>query len=291
MSAINANLQALQTAAALGCNQDLMNDSLNRLSSGSKMISVADNPVGAGIAGDMTSQNQRLTAAATNIQNAVSYTQTGSDILSAVGSVLERMSEIATLVQGTTQNSSDVGGYQTEFQGLQDQLRNTIGGTTAEIGGTSDVSSPLGSFDGIALFGANPSGYQVVLGASAGESMTIPATNLQTGAMLGLIQQDSSGNYTVNISSVSATDLTSAIQQVAQDQSSLGAAQERLDLASSTVQTQSQNLGSAISQINDVDVASQSTALATYNVLVQADAAMLAQANSMSAAALKLLKN
>jgi flagellin len=121
--------------------------------------------------------------------------------------------------------------------------------------------------------------------------MTVPATNLRTGAMLNLIQQDSSGAYSLNVSTASAADLSDAIQQVAGGRASLGAAQERLNLAAATVQTQSMNLQSAMSQITDVDVAAQSTALAKYNVLVQVDAAILAQANTTSEAVLKLLKS
>jgi flagellin len=288
LSAINTNLQALQGAFTLDSNQDLLGRTLVSLSSGSKNANVADNPVAAGVANTMTSQNQRLSAAAANIQTAISYTQTADALLNNVGNILDSMSQLVVQAQDPTQSSADVSNYQVQFQGLQNQLRKTIGGTTAEIGGTSDVGSPLGTFNGLALFGA--SGYQVVLGDSANESMTVPATNLRTGATLNLLQQDSSGNFTLNVSSASAVDLTGAIQQVATSQASIGAAQVRLNLASATVQTESQNFGSAISQINDVDVAAESTALAKYNVLVQADAAMLAQAHTTSEAVLKLLK-
>ena len=96
---------------------------------------------------------------------------------------------------------------------------------------------------------------------------------------------------TLTMSTASASDLSGALQQVAASRATLGAAQERLGLASSMVQTQSLNMQSAISQISDVDVAAESTQLAKYNVLVQAGAAMLAQANTTSAAVLKLLQN
>ena len=290
MSTISSSLHGLQLTLTLNRNQSVFNNALTSLSSGSKNSSVADDPVGAGLSGELTSQQQRLNAASTNIQNAVSFAQTGDAILSNVGGVLNRMSELVSLAQDPTQSSTDIANYQTEFQGLQNDLRNTIGGTTAEIGGASGVASPLGAFDGISLFGANPSGYQVVLGASPEDSMTIPATNLQTGAMLSLIQQDSSGNFTLNVSSTSATDVAGAIQQVAIGRATLGGAQARLDLASSSVQTQNQSIGSALSQINDVDVAAASTRLATANVLVQTDAAMAAQANTNASAVLKLLQ-
>jgi len=291
MSAINTNLQALQGALTLGRNQDLLNRTLVSLSSGSKASSVADDPVGSGVASAMTSQTQRLSAAATNIQNAVSYTQAGDSLLGNLANVLNRMSEVIGAAQDPTASAGEIADDQVVFKGLQDQLRNAIGGTTTEIGGATDVASPLGTFNGTALFAPNPSGYQVVFGAAAGDSMTIPATNLRAGAMLNLIQQDSSGNYTLDVSSASAADLTAATQQVAAGRTTLGAAQVRLDLASSTAQVQGQNLASAVSQITDVDVAAASTQLAKYNVLVQADAAMMAQAHTTSEALLKLLQS
>jgi flagellin len=290
MSAISSSLQAFQCAITLDRNQNLLNGTLVSLSSGSKSDNLANNPVGTGVANTLTSQNQRLSAVASNIQNAVSYTQTGSSILDNVGNVLNRMSQIATLAQDPTVSTSGAAAYQIEFQGLQNELRNTIGGTTAEIGGASGGASPLGTYDGTQIFGSSSPGFQVALGASASESMTIPSTNLRTGAMLSLIQQDSSGNYTLGASSASTADLTAATQQVAGAQATFAAAQVRLSLASATMQTQSQNNASAISQINDVDVAAASTQLATYNVLVQVDASMTAQANVNSEAVLKLLK-
>jgi flagellin len=290
MSVINTNLQAMQIAAMLGRNQDLLNGSINQLSSGSRITNPAVDPVGVAISDKLTAQNQRLDAASTNIQNALSYAQTNDSMLGTVGNVLSRLSQLATLAQDPTTSNSDVADYQKEFQTLQGELRRIIGGTTAEIGGTTDIASPEGAFNGAALYGPSATGYQVALGDSAAQSMVIPATNLRTGAMLNLIQQDSSGAYALSVSTATTTDLSAAMQQVGDARTALGAAQERLDLASTAIQTQGVNMQSAISQINDVDVAAGSTALAKYNVLVQADAAILAQANTTSEAVLKLLK-
>ena len=291
MSVINTNLEALQNAITLGRNQDLKTRSLNRLSSGSKVATAADDPAGFGVSSKLSSQTQRLTAVSTNIQNAVSYTQAGETILRNVGNVLSRLNEIATLVGDPTKTTAEVASYQKEFQGLQNGLRITIGGTTAEIGGTADIPVPLGTFNDIALFGPSASGYQVALGDSVGQSMTIPATNLRTGATLNFIQQDATGAYGLSVWNATATNFSDALQQVADYRAQLGSAQERLDLASATIQTKTENMQSAISQISDVDVAAESTQLAKYNILVQAGTAMLAQANTSAESVLKLLQN
>jgi len=291
MSVINTNVQAIESARDLSRTQELLNRSLNRLSSGSKIASPSDDPAGLGVSQKFTSQDQRLGAAATNVQNAVSYTQAADGMLGGIANVLSRMSELQSMAQDTTKNAGDIALYQQEFQTLQDQLRTTVGGTTAEIGGTAGVTALLGTFNGVVLFGPNPTGYQVALGGAVGQTMNIPATNLRTGAMLNLIQQNVAGAYTLDVSSTTPTNLTDAIQQVAGFRASLGASQSRLDLAASTLQVQSENLQSAISRINDVDVALESTQLAKYNVLVQSGTAMLAQANLTPQAVLKLLQN
>lgn len=292
MSSINTNLQALNAALSLDRNQDLLGSSLNRLSSGSKIVSPADDPGGLAVSDKLTAQNLRASAASTNVQNALSYTQTGDSYLSDIGQVLSRMSELATLSQDPTKSASDVSLYQQEFSSLQDQLRATVGGDTATIGGTSDVTSPLGSFNGTTLFGSTTDGgITLDIGSEAGEQMTIPDINLQSGPMLGLIQQDSTGAYTASsTSSGMQATIASALQQVGSDRATLGAVQSRLNIAANTLQIEQQNLSSTVSTISDVDVAQESTQLAKYNVLVQSGTAMLAQANQDPQSVLKLLQ-
>jgi flagellin len=293
MSTINSNLPALTAALSLDRSQDLLSQSMNRLSSGSKIASPGDDPAGLAVAGKLGAQNQRLGAASTNVQNALSYTQTADSFLGSMGGVLTRLSELATMAQDPTKNPSDVALYAQEFQSLQDQLRSTIGGATAQIGGTTAVTAPEGSFNGTTLFGSTAGGGVTLdIGDSAGQQMTIPDINLQSGAMLSMIQQDSSGAYTLQATDSGATAaITAALQQVGADRATLGASQSRLNLAASTIQVEQQNLSSAVSGISDVDVAQESTQLARYNILVQSGAAMLVQANQAPQSVLKLLQN
>ena len=293
MSTINTNVQALTSAVFLNRNEDLLGQSLNRLSSGSKIVRPADDPAGLAVAGRLSAQSQRLSAAGTNVQNAMSYTQTADSFLGSMGNVLDRMGELATLSQDPTKNASDVALYQQEFQSLQDQLRATIGGSTAEIGGTTPVTAPLGTFDGSALFGSTAAGgITIDVGDSAGQQMTIPDVNLRSGAMLAMIQQDATGAYATKATDpgVAAT-ITASIQQLGANRATFGAAQSRLNFAATTLQVEQQNLSSTLSGISDVDVAQESTRLARYNILVQSGTAMLAQANQTPESVLKLLQH
>lgn len=389
MSVINTNIQAIVAARNLNRSQEMLGRSLNRLSSGSKIVSPSDDAAGLAVSEKLDAQNKRVRAADTNVQNAISYVQTSDGFMGGMTKILSRMSELALLAKDVTKNSDDIALYQQEFQTLQDQLRQTIGGTTAQIGGTADMDTPLGQFNGIKLFGddstAVPSvtpgtytpglnlvvgagavigagvafGDDVVVGAGArigadavigdsvqiganayiapdvvignnvviqpgaqvlagpipdgtvigasssptaagltvtvgqavGQTMTIPQINLRDGAMGAIVRQDGAGAYTLDITSGGAiAAITDAIQDVANERALLGASQSRLELASSTLQVEYENLEAAISRIRDVDVATETTQYAKFNILVQSGTAMLAQANQSPQSVLRLLQ-
>lgn len=291
MSVINTNIQAIAGARHLNQSQEMLGKSLTRLSSGSKIVNPSDDAAGLAVSEKLAAQNKRVRAATTNVQNAVSYVQAADGFMGGMSRILARMGELATLAKDVTKNASDVELYQQEFTALQDQLRATIGGTTAEIGGIEDVDAPLGAFNGITLFGGNSAGLTVTIGQAVGQEMTIKESNLRAGAMGAIISQDSAGDYDLDLSDADGiAKLTDAIQHVATERAGLGASQSRLELASSTLQIEYENLEAAISRIRDVDVAEESTQLAKYNVLVQSGTAMLAQANQSPQNVLRLLQ-
>lgn len=291
MSVINTNIQAIAGARNLSHSQEMLGRSLTRLSSGSKIVNPSDDAAGLAVSEKLDAQGRRVRAATTNVQNAISYVQTADGFMSGMSKILSRMSELAILAKDVTKNSSDTDLYQQEFSALQEQLRETIGGSTTEIGGTADIDTPLGAFNGISLFGSTASGLSVTIGQAVGQDMTIRDTNLRSGGMLEIIQQDTAGDFTLSTTDADAVQkITDAIQHVAQERSSLGAAQSRLELASTTLQIEFENLSSAISRIRDVDVAEESTQYARYNILVQSGTAMLAQANQTPQTVLKLLQ-
>lgn len=290
MSVINTNIQAMVAARNLNSSQEMLGRSLNRLSSGSKIVNPSDDAAGLAVSEKLDAQSRRVKAAGTNVQNAVSYVQTADGFMSGMTKILSRMSELAILAKDVTKNATDVDLYQKEFTALQDQLRATIGGTTAEIGGTADVDTPLGAFNGITLFGSG-AGLTVTIGQAVGQEMNIGASNLRDGGALEIINQDATGAYTLTATDADAiAKITTAIQDIATERASLGASQSRLELAATTLQVENENLSSAISRIRDVDVAEESTQYAKFNILVQSGTAMLAQANQTPQSVLKLLQ-
>jgi flagellin len=291
MSVINTNIQAIAAARNLNQSQEMLGRSLSRLSSGSKIVNPSDDAAGLAVSEKLDAQGRRVKAAVTNVQNAVSYVQTADGFMSGMTKILSRMSELAILAKDVTKNSTDIDLYSQEFTALQDQLRATIGGTSADIGGTADIAAPLGAFNGIALFGSTTTGLTVTIGQAVGQEMTIGDSDLRTGDMLSIIDQDSSGAYSLALDDAGTIEaITNAIQHVATERASLGASQSRLELAATTLQVEFENLSSAISRIRDVDVAEESTQFAKFNILVQSGTAMLAQANQTPKSVLSLLQ-
>lgn len=152
MSVINTNIHAIAGARNLNRSQEMLGRSLNRLSSGSKIVNPSDDAAGLAVSEKMDAQSLRVRAATTNVQNAISFVQTADGFMSGMTKILSRLSELAILGKDVTKNASDVSLYQKEFTSLQDQLRQTIGGTAVQIGGTA-IDTPLGQFNGIKLFG------------------------------------------------------------------------------------------------------------------------------------------
>lgn len=291
MSVINTNIQAIAGARNLKHSQEMLGRSLNRLSSGSKIVNPSDDAAGLAVSEKLDAQNRRVKAATVNVQNAISFVQTADGFMSGMTKILARMSELGMLAKDITKNTSDVALYGEEFKALQQQLRDTVGGDATQIGGTT-VASPLGTYNGIVLFGSTTSGgHDVTIGESVSQTMKINDTDLRSGPMATIITQDSGGSFTLAVTSTSVIDsITAAIQDVATQRANLGASQSRLELASNTLEIMSENVSAAISRIRDVDVADETTQLARYNILVQSGTAMLAQANQAPQSVLKLLQ-
>jgi flagellin len=258
----------------------MLSRSLARLSSGSKIVKPSDDAAGLAVSEKLQAQNARLLAANTNVQNAQSYVQTADGFLKSMNQMLSRMSELTAMAKDVTKNESDIDLYDAEFSALKEQLLSTIG---------DGASTPLGSFNGISLFGPNSTGLVVTIGESNNHTMTIREINLRdaVGAVAQLVSLAGSTSFDVrNAGEI----VVSSIQQIANERATLGAAQSRLEIASAQLQVQYENLEAAISRIRDVDVAQEATAMAKAQILVQSGTAMLAQANSVPQSVLRLLQ-
>jgi len=289
MSPLSTTQQSLYLAAGLGRIQSLSDAASSRVSSGKRIDSPAADVAGVGMAAKLDGQQARLRGVEINLQNGVSRMQSTAGQLNTISRVVSRLSELSVLGSNATQDANSRSLYQVEFTKLQDQLRQTIGGTTAEIGGTADVSNPSGTYNGTRLFGA-AAGETLTIGLQADAQITLPSLNLSNGAMGALISQDASGNYTTTIASSGAgTTINDALTQTSQVLANVGAVQSRIDFSVNIAATASANHEAALSVIRDADLATDVTAISRLNMLRDAHNAMLAQSRDSGAKLIGLL--
>jgi flagellin len=256
---INTNHAATIAANNLAQSNASLQKSLNRLSSGSRIVDPADDAGGLAVAMKISAAAKRSGAAATNIANAVSKLQTQDGALKTAGKILDRMSELKTLSLDATKNTNDVANYATEYTALSNELQELA----------------KQKFNGTDLFGSAK-----VFTSEDGTTSSVFITIRDTTDWTGMTDM---ANDTIS-------DISTAIEAVATQRASNGAQQSRLTFAGDMLTVNKTNLESAVSRIMDVDVAEESTQLARYNILVQSGTAMLAQANQSSQSALQLLQ-
>ena len=324
---VNSNASATEASFNLSRNNEALRKSLGRLSSGKRISNPADDAGGLAVAYKLNSTINRSYATIQNAQNALSYLQVQDSALATTGKILDRMAELRTMADDITKNSGDIENYSKEFVELQSQLRQIkeekfngislfaiTSGTSAsskaqlstdangayvDADGTSQTYSKFGrelithpsgtsSNGSISL---NVVNFQFVL--SLGGSNTAATDGLNLG---GIENSGSTGfsniggdNFISNIRDVSVSQFISAIEKLADARAENGAEQNRIMNSINLLQTNVTNLEAAHGRIMDADIALESTRFARYNVLVQASAAMTAQANQMTNIALSLL--
>lgn len=270
---INTNYAATVASNNLAMSNGNLQKSLNRLSSGSKIVSPADDAGGLAVSMKLSAAAKRSGAAAVNIGNSASFLQTQDGVLKVTGKVLERMSELKTLYNDPTKNTTDLSNYDSEFTSLQAQL-------------TSLTSE---KFNGVTLFGTGSLSVAVTEDGSTTSAVTLLGRDLvSTGTGIGALTATSVTS--LGSTALTLTAITSAIQNVATFRAQNGAEQSRLSFAAELLTVNKANLEAANSRIIDVDVAQESTQLARWNTLVQAGTAMLSQANQSAQTALRLLQ-
>jgi len=267
---LNTNQTATIASNNLATSSNMLQKSLNRLSSGSKIVNPSDDAGGLAVSMKLSATARRQGAVNSNIGNAVSMLQTQDGALKVAGKILDRISELRTLNDDVTKSTSDKSNYNTEFLALQSQL-------------TAIASE---KFNGVALFGSATSTVNATEDASTTSQITISGRDLSTTATgVGSVTAASSLSAIGSISTV-----TTAIENVATMRAKNGAEQSRLGFASELLTVNKANLEAATSRITDVDVAEESTQLARWNTMVAAGTSMLSQANQSAQTALRLLQ-
>lgn len=248
-------------------NQNNLQKSLKRLSSGKKITGGADDPGGLAISMKLNASIKRLAGAENNVQNGLSYLEVQDGLLETAGNILTRVSELFGLYSGDPLKADD-GSEQTamdaEFADLKTQF-------TAIAGMT---------FNEATLFGTGTS--DIGIDAEGDTTIAIAQADLGDGDITAVTAAASLDDLDVDT-------INTALDKVASLRSTNGSGQNRLQFTAQSLSLQRINMTAALSRVEDVDLAAETAELAKHSIMTQASAAMVAQANSQNDIALMLL--
>jgi len=276
---INTNSSASIAASNLSSTNTMLQKSLQRLSSGQRIVNSSDDAGGLAVSIKMSAAIARTGATSNNLANAQSFLKTQDGALATATQVLTRMSELTTLAQDVTKTTGDNANYQTEFAALQGQL--------TAIGS--------GTFNGVSLFAASTATAGVTSTVYTNEDSSTSTTITKTALLGESTMAAAVGATTATVSTVSnavaaTATIATALSTLAGMRAQNGSEASKLSFGQEMLTTNKNNLSAANSLITDVDVASESTQLARFNILQQAGTSMLAQANQSTQSVLKLLQ-
>jgi flagellin len=274
---INTNVKALVSTSALVKNGRVMANTMESLSTGSRINKASDDAAGLSIRENMTAQIKGLNAAVRNANDAISMLQTADGALNEVADMLQRMRELGTLAQNDTYSTAQRVAMNDEFAQLQSEIDRIADNT--QWNGMNLLDGTGGNWGGGSLFT-----FQV--GANAGQTISVAIAGMGI-ASLG-ISAVSIGTVTDARDAVTALD--DAISVLNTRRSVLGSVINRLTHAVDNLTNVSQNATEARSRVTDTDYATATSELARTQIIQQAATAILAQANQQPQMVLSLLQ-
>ena len=276
---ILTNVASLNAQANLANTQATLAKSIGRLSSGMRINSAADDAAGLGISQNLSADIRSISQAQRNANDGISMSQVAEGAMNQMQGIVSRMRELSVQSANSTLGSDERGYIQTEFSQLSQEV-NRIGQVT------NFGSQKL--LDGSASTGLT---FQVGINNTAADRLSMSITKLTTSTL---------GSTSLHIASASLSTAANAqaaigafdkaIQQLSQARAKVGASQNRMSVTVSNLASSYTNLSAANSRITDVDVAEETATMTKANILSQAGLAVLAQANQLPQAALKLLQ-
>jgi len=276
---VNTNVSSLNAQRQLFTTGNNLSTAFERLSSGFRINSAADDAAGLQITDRMTSQIQGLNQAVRNANDGISLAQTAEGAMAETTTALQRIRTLAIQSQNGINSSADRAALQKEVSALRTEISRIA--TTTEFAGVSILS---GVFSASFLVGAN-SGQTISVNLST-QALTAAGVNGFSATGLGIISADV---LTAAGASALLDDVDAAISAIGGLRADLGAIQNRFQSTIRNLSNISENVSAARSRIKDADFATETAELSRNQILQQASTTILAQANQRPQAALSLL--
>jgi flagellin len=275
---VNTNTTSLGVQKNLNRASDALSTSMSRLSSGLKINSAKDDAAGLQIATRMTSQIRGQTMAIKNANDGISIAQTAEGAMQEQTNILQRMRELAVQSRNDSNSEKDREALNKEFSQMSQELSRIANST--QLNGKNLLNS------GITMT------FQVGSESGSNNQISITLADM-TAATLGVdsgtiaisgADADINANFSAALSAID-----NALQTINSTRADLGAAQNRLSSTINNLQNINENAEAARGRVQDTDFAAETAQLTKQQTLQQASTSVLAQANQLPSAVLKLL--
>ncbi len=306
---IHTNYSSLVTQTNLNKTNNALSINQQRLGTGFRINSAADDAAGLQIATRLNAQSRGMAVAIRNTGDAVSLLQTAEGAFSEMTDIVQRMKDLATQAANGTNSADDKTALQSEYDELGKELANILGNTTyaGERLFAADATGVIGT-GAAGKFGL-AAGVALQIGATSGEKMTVNVAT-QLGALVGAsnaagLRQISSVFNTLSATPAgtpaAGTELTGTnananidrIDAILDDigtlRASFGANINRLNHTANNLANMKDNTDMAKGRITDADFASESANMSKNSMLMQSGISMLKQAGQMPGMVMSLL--
>lgn len=272
---INTNVASLNAQRNLSTTQLALSKSMQRLSSGLRINSAADDAAGLAISQNMQAGIRSMNQAVRNANDGISMVQTAEGALNETSNILLRMRELGTQAANGTLTQSQRDNIGVEFKALQDEI--TRISSVTNFNGTNLLDGSLSA--GTSL--------QIGAGNTSNDKITVSIANASASTLS--VDAASAAVSTQAAAQASLTSIDNAISAVSTARGGLGAIQNRLQSTINNLQVAVENTSAANSRIVDVDVAAETANMTRAQILTQAGVSVLSSANQTPQLALKLL--
>ncbi len=282
---IRTNLPSLVAQRNVDLSSERLKSSYARLASGLRINRASDDAAGLSIAESLKAESAIATVAIRNANDGISVVAIADQAIGQIGSILNRLSELAQQSANGVFDNVQRSALQNEFSALTSEIERIA--TTTKFNGLGLLSG-----QGALVFQIGFDGSSLSRLSYDNVDTTLQAIGL---AAAGSSEStySISGNSTHEAQSASRLALDAiqtAIQSISANRGRLGALESRLQTTIRNLQVARENFTAAESQIRDVDVATEAAELTRLSILQQAGAAILAQANQQPTLALQLLR-
>jgi flagellin len=282
---IFTSASSMASTNALNKSNSMLSTAMERLGTGKRINSAADDAAGLQIASRLQGQSNGMAVAQRNISDATAMLQTAEGAFDEVSNIMYRMKDLATQASNDTNTSKDREAIGSELGELQKELDNIMSNTS--YGGEKLFSASGGKLTGAMNF---------QIGSSAEEKMTVDLSgSLKTTASgiatiaTTLSGLSASGAFTASGAQGLMNDLEAGLASIGSMRSSLGANINRLGHTAANLANMKDNTELALGNIQDADFASEASSMTRNQMLAQTSMSMLKQSNSMSGMVMSLL--